>query len=68
VLNIANTKAYNMASKATVKVYESQSRHSINLPKEFVNDSSFPFEIKEELTARIEGDKIIIEKKRNDNR
>ena len=51
-----------MVSKAKVKLYEYKSRHSINLPGEFVNDSAFPFKPKEELIARIEGNKIIIEK------
>lgn len=51
-----------MVNKAKVKLYEYKSRHSINLPSEFVRDSSFPFKINEELTARIEDDKIIIEK------
>jgi hypothetical protein len=51
-----------MANTAKVKVYSYKSRHSINLPSEFVRDSSFPFKIGEELTAKIEGDKIIIQK------
>lgn len=31
-------------------------------PVEFVRDSAFPFKVGEPLKARIEGDKIIIEK------
>lgn len=53
-----------MVNKARVKLYEYRSRHSINLPSEFVRDSSFPFKINEELIARIEGDKVIIEKEK----
>jgi hypothetical protein len=51
-----------MVNKTKVKLYEYRSRHSINLPSDFVRDSSFPFKVNEELIAKIEGDKIIIEK------
>ncbi len=51
-----------MVDRAKVKIYEVGSRHSINLPMDFVNDSAFPFKPKEELTARIDGGKIIIER------
>lgn len=51
-----------MVSKVKVRLYEYKSRHNINFPSEFVRDSAFPFKIKEELTARIEGKRIIIEK------
>jgi hypothetical protein len=51
-----------MVNNIKVKIYASQSRHSINLPSEFVRDSAFPFKAGEPLKARIEGDKIIIEK------
>ena len=63
VLYTVYTKVYNMVNKATVKLYEYKSRHSINFPSEFVKDSAFPFKVKEELLAKIEGDKIIIERK-----
>jgi len=52
-----------MTSQAKVKLYGSKSRHSINLPSDFVRDSAFPFRVGEELIARIEDDKVIIEKK-----
>lgn len=52
-----------MVNQAKVKLYGSKSRHSINLPSEFVRDSAFPFKVGEELLARIEGEKIVIEKK-----
>lgn len=45
-----------------VKLYGSKSRHSINLPSDFVRDSAFPFKFGEELIARIEDGKVIIEK------
>lgn len=51
-----------MVNKAKVKLYEYKSRHSINLPSDFVRDSAFPFKPNEGLIARIEGKRIIIEK------
>lgn len=52
-----------MTAEAKVKLYGSKSRHSINLPSDFVRDSAFPFKVGEELVARIEGEKVVIEKK-----
>jgi hypothetical protein len=52
-----------MTGEATVKIYAVKSRHTINLPGEFVRDSAFPFEVGEELIARIDGERVIIEKK-----
>lgn len=51
-----------MVNKVNVKLYEYKSRHSINLPSDFVRDSSFPFKPGEELIARIEDGKVVIEK------
>lgn len=51
-----------MVSEANVKIYRVGSRHSINLPSSFVKDSNFPFEPHEELIARIEGKRVILEK------
>ncbi len=53
---------YVMVNNIKIKIYAIKSRHSINLPSEFVRDSAFPFKVGESLKARIEGDKIIIEK------
>jgi hypothetical protein len=52
-----------MTSQANVKIYAVKSRHTINLPGEFVRDSAFPFKVGEELIARIEEGKVIIERK-----
>lgn len=52
-----------MTNQAKVKIYAVKSRHTINLPGEFVRDSAFPFKVNEELLARIEDGKVIIEKK-----
>ena len=51
-----------MVNQAKVKLYEVKSRHSINFPSDFARDSAFPFKPGEELIAKIEGDKIVIEK------
>ena len=52
-----------MVDKVQVKIYKVGSRHSINLPSSLVTDSAFPFKPNEDLTARIEAKRIIIEKK-----
>jgi hypothetical protein len=52
-----------MVSQAKVKLYGSKSRHSINLPSDFVRDSAFPFKVGEELMARIDGERVVIEKR-----
>ena len=52
-----------MVAQVKVKLYESQNRHSIKFPNEFVKDSAFPFKVNEELIAKIEGNRIVIEKK-----
>jgi len=52
-----------MVNQAKVKLYGSKSRHSINLPSDFVRDSAFPFTVGEELMAKIDGEKVVIEKR-----
>ncbi len=52
-----------MSNKANVKLYEYKSRHTINFPSDFVRDSLFPFKVGEELVARIEEGKVVIERK-----
>jgi hypothetical protein len=53
---------------ATVSQHETKiqvgtgARHTIYLRKDLVSDSSFPFEIGEPLTVRIEGQKLVIER------
>jgi hypothetical protein len=51
-----------LVSLAKVRIYEYKSRHSINFPSEFVRDSQFPFKIGEELIAKIDGERVVIEK------
>ncbi|WP_157926606.1 hypothetical protein [Candidatus Nitrosotalea okcheonensis] len=54
-----------MVNETKIKIYKVGSRHSINLPSDFVTDSAFPFEPSEELIARIEGKAVIIEKRKH---
>jgi len=58
---------YSMTGQATVKIYAVKSRHTINLPSDFVRDSAFPFKVGEELLARIDGGKVVIEKKETES-
>ena len=51
-----------MVDKVKVRLYVYKGRHSINLPSEFVKDSTFPFTANEELVAQINGRKVVIEK------
>lgn len=51
-----------MAKITKTKIYRVGSRHTIYFPKDFINDSAFPFQVNEELVAKIEGGKIIIER------
>lgn len=53
-----------MVDKVKVKIYKVGSRHSINLPSSFVTDSTFPFQPNEELIAKIEGKRVVLEKTR----
>lgn len=62
VLYTKRTDIHSMVSQAKVKLYGSKSRHSINLPSDFVRDSAFPFKVGEVLLAKIVGEKVIIEK------
>ncbi len=52
-----------MTAQAKVKIYVSGGRHSINLPGELVRDSAFPFEPLEELIAKIDGKRLVIERR-----
>jgi hypothetical protein len=51
-----------MVSETRVKLYAVKSRHSINLPSDFVKDSAFPFKPGDELSAKIEAGRVTIEK------
>jgi len=51
-----------MVDKVKVKIYRVKSRHTINLSSDFVRDSAFPFKPGEELIAKIDGERIVIER------
>ncbi len=49
---------------ADTKIHKVDSRHTLYLRKELVEDTSFPFEADESLTVRIDNDRLIIERKK----
>jgi len=51
-----------MAKEATAKIYKSNGRHSLYLPSDLIGDDRFPLQVGEDLTIRIEGDHLIVEK------
>src|SRR6266567_6009125 len=51
-----------MATHAEAKIHRVGPRHTIYLAKDLVEDSTFPFHADEDLTVRIEGDALIIDK------
>lgn len=51
-----------MVDHTEVRLYVYKSRHSVNLPTDFIRDSQFPFKPGQKLIARIDGDKVILEK------
>jgi hypothetical protein len=51
-----------MVNQVTVKIYRSNGRHSLYLPSDLVGDDRFPFQVGEDLTVRIDGDHLIVEK------
>jgi hypothetical protein len=55
-----------MVNHAKVKLYAVKSRHSINLPSDFVRDSAFPFSPNDNLKMKIDGKRIVIEKESED--
>jgi hypothetical protein len=53
-----------VVNRTSTKIAKVGSRHTIYLEKSFVEDSAFPFKPNEDLTARIEDNRIIIEKQK----
>ena len=65
MLNIGDTKVYTellMVKEAPTKINQVGSRHTLYLQKSLVEDSTFPFKPSEPLIARIEDEKLIIER------
>lgn len=51
-----------MVLRAKVKIYAVKSKRTINLPLKLVDDSAFPFTAGEDLVARIDDERLIIER------
>src|SRR5881396_2031083 len=51
-----------MVTRAEAKIHRVGPRHTIYLAKDLVEDSTFPFRVDEDLTVRIEGDALVIDK------
>jgi len=51
-----------MVRQAEAKIHRVGPRHTIYLAKDLVEDSTFPFQTDDDLTVRIEGDALIIDK------
>lgn len=51
-----------MVTRAEAKIHRVGPRHTLYLAKDLVEDSTFPFHTDEDLTVRIEGDALIIDK------
>ena len=53
-----------MVLEAKTKIHRVDSRHTMYLRTDLVNDSNFPFKAGEPLIIRIEGNRLVIEKPR----
>jgi len=51
-----------VVNQAKTKIYRSNGRHSVYLPSDLVGDDRFPFQLGEDLTVRIEGERLTLEK------
>ena len=52
-----------MVNQIETKLRKVNSRHTIYIRKSLIDDSAFPFKIGEPLIIRIEGEKLVIERK-----
>ena len=52
-----------MVKEAESKIYRTNGRHYLYLPKDLVTDSNFPLDIKRKVLIRIDGQKLVIENK-----
>ncbi|MEM1539738.1 MAG: hypothetical protein QXK33_04940 [Candidatus Bathyarchaeia archaeon] len=50
-----------MVKEAKTKIYKTNGRHYLYLPKDLITDSNFPLDIKKPIIIRIEGRKLTIE-------
>jgi hypothetical protein len=52
-----------MVKESHTKIHQVGSRHTMYLQKNLVEDSAFPFKPGEPLVVRVDGDKLIIERR-----
>jgi hypothetical protein len=53
-----------MVKEAQTKINKVGSRHTLYLQKNLVEDSQFPFKPGEPLIIKIEGDKLVVERRK----
>jgi hypothetical protein len=53
-----------MVLEGETKIYKSNGRRSIYIPAGLIHDSAFPFKNGEPLSIWVEGQRVIIEKKK----
>jgi hypothetical protein len=51
-----------VVKEATAKIYKSNGRHSLYIPSDLIGDDRFPLQVGEDLTIRIDGDHLVVEK------
>jgi len=57
-----NLHTISVVKEALTKIQKADTKHTIYLKKDLVNDSAFPFRPKEPLVIRIEGQRLVIER------
>lgn len=53
-----------MVRQAKIRIYKSHGKHMMYLSKAVIDDSAFPFSLKDRLIVRIEGEKLVIEREK----
>jgi hypothetical protein len=56
------TAVFKVVHQAKTKISKVGPRHTLYLKKDLIDDSGFPFKVGEDLTVRIEGNTLIIER------
>jgi len=52
-----------MVKEAESKIYRTNGRHYLYLPKDLITDSNFPLDIRKKIVIRINGNHLIVENK-----
>jgi len=53
-----------MVKEAESKIYRTNGRHYLYLPKDLVTDSNFPLDINKKVLIRIDRQRLIVENKK----